>query len=161
MTPDTVEDGGRRLVGEGKRVEREGREILGRRGGLRKRHFGARVEEVWLRRGRCWSERKGGQQPVLDDRSTHYSTDAAADPVEKEEPLSLSRIAAVVAGPTLLRVLTPLLPAVSTSQGRICVGNSSFVTFDKPRNNIAQDSSDWTLDKIHPSLTDSNFFFSK
>lgn len=74
MTPDTVEDGGRRLVGEGKRVEREGREILGRRGGLRKRHFGARVEEVWLRRGRCWSERKGGttagprrsQHPLFD-----------------------------------------------------------------------------------------------
>lgn len=62
MTPDTAEDGGCKVVGEGKRVEREGREILGRWGGLRKRHFGARVEKVWLRQGRCWgSEGKGDE----------------------------------------------------------------------------------------------------
>jgi len=43
MTPDTVEDGGCEVVGK---VEEWGREILRRRGGLRKGHFGARVEKV-------------------------------------------------------------------------------------------------------------------
>lgn len=140
MTPDTAEDGGRQVVGEGKWRGKAGRSLVGGEVCVR-----GILEQGWKRSG--WDEADveakgrrgeggGGQQPVLDDHSTHYSTDAAADPVEKEEPLSLSRIAAavvVVAGPTLLRVLTPLLPAISTSQGRIRAGNSSFVTFDKPR----------------------------
>lgn len=99
MTPDTVEDGGCEVVGK---VREWGREILRRRGGLRKGHFEARVEEEVLVRQGWWGEgiRPGegesggegkGQQPVLDDHNTHYSTDAAADPVGKEDPFSFTR----------------------------------------------------------------------
>jgi len=92
MTPDTVEDGGCEVVGK---VKEWGREILRRRGGLCKGHFGARVEKVrfgWDEVGGVYpeKERAGGerkeQQPVLDDHGTHYSTDAAADLVGKEDP---------------------------------------------------------------------------
>lgn len=62
MTPDTAENGGCELVGVGKRVERESREILGRRGGLRKRHFGARVEEVWFEARPMLKRREGGRR---------------------------------------------------------------------------------------------------
>lgn len=123
MTPDTVEDGRCEVVGK---ASEWGREILRRRGGLRKGHFGARVEEVWMRRG-WWGEgifsgkgkagERKGQQPVLDDHSTHYSTDAAADPVGKEDPFSFTR--RHPPGPALLRVLAPHLPAISGGQGRI------------------------------------------
>lgn len=56
-------------------------------------------------------EQGKGQQPVLDDHSTHYSTDAAADPVGKEDPFSFTR--RHPPGPALLRVLAPHLPAIS------------------------------------------------
>jgi len=45
MTPDTVDDGGCEVVGKVREKESGAREILRRRGGLRKEHFGARVEE--------------------------------------------------------------------------------------------------------------------
>lgn len=59
-----------------------------------------------------------GQQPVLDDHSTHYFTDAAADPVGKEDPFSFTH--RHPPGPALLRVLAPHLPAISGGQGRMC-----------------------------------------
>lgn len=48
MTLDTVEDGGRQMVGEGKRVEGEGREILGRGGEVCVRGI---LEQGWKRSG--------------------------------------------------------------------------------------------------------------
>lgn len=86
MTPDTVEDGRCEVVGK---VSEWGREILRRRGGLRKGHFGAGVEEVWMRRA-WWGEgiSPGGREKRGRGRDNSRSSTITAPTT----PLMLQRI---------------------------------------------------------------------
>lgn len=114
MTLDTVEDGGWQGSGESKRV--------GQRDPLAAERVCVRgILEQGEGNGRGnGGAARGGQQPVLDDHSTHYTTDAAADPVEKEDPLLFSRYDMARSSS---EVLTPLLPARLDWSGAAPRGN--------------------------------------
>lgn len=109
MTPDTVENGGREVVGK---VREWGRKILRQRGGLRKGHFGARVEEsFWARRG-WWGEgvrlEKGGARR-RDGRGRGRDNSRSSTITAPTTPLMLQRIPSGKKTRSLSRAATRLV----------------------------------------------------
>lgn len=97
MTPDTVADGAERRVGEVNERQGDLSEKGEGRGEDRtvRTRFGAERVGKWRR----WRER-GAQQPVLDDHSNHYLTDAAVDSIGRH---------VFVCRPNPCNLLSPLL----------------------------------------------------